>query len=249
MQNAIHLQDGETVTIDAPEAFEITANRNQVPETKEIFDLEAYGGSAISRILHDSSESVSGNLAAMSYRMMDYFHTCDGSFEDYNNWTFTVIDRDSNAPDEFSAMVNEMKGRAKDALEAHFAQMAEMYGMEAPDGLSEMKLPANEMVDYAVERKLAYETFRGAWVETYTQEALENHFNSEVVITDAEITAETGVEDPDGKGIDAYVVDEDLTVQIKEGDGGGTEDGSDALARYYLEDEGRGNPVVKLTNN
>lgn len=249
MNFANDVNDG--IEVSAPQPTEITMSDNgdggefglrQAPIQKAVnaFDLPAFSGSVLRECVNDSVECQSSNLAQKGVRLVDQFHEWD--CETYSAWKLNIND----APNDIPELVKELSEEVYERLFDVWATMTDMMEIVPPQDAIDHDNILYEFALWAAERKLVYESYRGAYVEQYVQTALEEAYDVTVLIHSDDVKEASGIDNPESNGIDAYIPKFDTTLQIKEGSGGNTQDESELIARYNHEN---GMPTVTVNTN
>lgn len=238
----------EGITHESTTAFGITNLRY----AKERHGLAAFWGS----IQRDMMDSEYGVKAWQGLGIMDLLHRYEPEKADH----FRLTIETSNAREKHIKVGDSVADMMTDAQERVYWFLLDIFsdmrtrvgGPEVPDAAyvddsTELYQIATDMV----RDKFVRDAFRAYKTECKVIEDLESE-GYEVVATTDEIAEHmdvpAGYDSYESAGIDLLVIDDDLTtVQVKEGEGGKTEDESDILARYIWDDKVQ--PEVRYTQN
>lgn len=231
------------LTVESPAQF------GQKPTPRREWDMPSFFdvfGQCVAR-------SEAGSLARQEVILMDNFH--DSDVENYGQWFGTTKVFDKKVPgrsESLSESLDRATDRVYDVVWSHFVRFCELAGFEPPITYEDGKqTDLYDLADYVVEYKCVWEPFYGGKVEETVGEELIRRIDGvdEWVAHTDDVSAHTGIDNPESAGIDLYLPGVDKTVQVKYKEGGDLADDvqADWVARYVAPDNDE--PYVKLSEN
>lgn len=190
--------------------------RHKIPDSRIRLSDRVQGVPYLGSIERDMTQSNAGTLATQDVWLMDLWHESDGNPEEYRR-----------------LLMEEAEEEMTDAYERSLEALEDLRDFFNQNDLSDV---AQIMID----NKMIEEVARGGEIERLGAEKMGNEWEAdEVLLTQTEIAAETGVRNPETAGIDGALIigDEVRTIQVKEGHGGDNPDDHDAdyLVRVFPE--------------
>lgn len=206
-------------------------------------------------------DSQFGTLSWQGCLLVDLCHAYD--VESWNEVRFDIFESNARS-DRLKGKTNAVEEYINARTEVVYENMLDNFafknvllgGAELPETVYEDR--ENELWELAKRMaysKFAFGTFRAYLVEKQVIEVLEDMDVGEIVVQSDKIAEYVDLTKDDGgsydsaesAGIDIYLPEEDTAIQVKEGDGGNTDDKSDVLARFIHEDVAE--PYVHLRKN
>lgn len=190
--------------------------RHKIPDDRSRLSDDIDGVPYLGSIERDMAQSNAGSLAKQDVWLVDLWQRAGGDEAEYRRLLM------EEGGDEMEEAYQRSYEALKE-LEAFFQQ-------------NDLATVAKEIID----NKMIEEVAQGGEMERLAANKVADHWEAdEVLLTQTEIAAETGVRDPETAGIDAAIlVDGEVrTLQVKMDDGGDNPDDHDAdyLVRAFTE--------------
>jgi len=190
--------------------------RHKIPDARSRLSDDIDGVPYLGSIERDMAQSNAGSLAKQDVWLLDLWQRAGGDEAEYRR--LLMEEGGSEMEEAYERSYNALK-----ELEAFFSQ-------------NDLAAVAKEIID----NKMIEEVAQGGEMERLAAHKVADHWEAdEVLLTQTEIAAETGVRDPETAGIDAAILvdDEVRTLQVKMDDGGDNPDDHDAdyLVRAFTE--------------
>lgn len=228
-------------TIQRKGSVEIrTSEEFDKPKLCMASEMEEFAGIPYLKTLEKAiGRSVAGNSANTGLWYANLYHekncTTLNEFRSTIDRLNTRMEDGRKVMDVYAEMEEQMFNSAFDVASG-ILRLATNGQDEFPPMLREIDSSLREWALEAADYKLIRTAYWGALVEEKVADAIEDEFDVTVLRANSEITAETGIEKPEPTGIDLWVKEEEIGIQVKEGTGGDVDDDSDLTARYIWED-------------
>jgi len=190
--------------------------RHKIPDDRKRLSDRIDGVPYLGSIERDMAQSNAGSLAKQGVWLLDLWQRAEGDEEEYRRLLIEEAE-------EEMIEAYDRSHKALQELEAFFSQ-------------NDLSLVAKEIID----NKMIEEVAQGGEMERLAAHKVADKWEAdEVLLTQTEIAAETGVRNPETAGIDAAILvdDEVRTIQVKMDDGGDNPDDhkADYLVRAFTE--------------
>lgn len=190
--------------------------RNKIPDDRSRLSDDIDGVPYLGSVERDMAQSNAGSLAKQDVWLLDLWQRAEGDESEYRR-----------------LLMEEGGSEMEEAYERSYGALKELEAFFTENDLAAV---AKEIID----NKMIEEVAQGGEMERLaTHKVAEDWEADEVLLTQTEIAAETGVRNPETAGIDAAILvdDEVRTIQVKMDDGGDNPDDhkADYLVRAFTE--------------
>lgn len=190
--------------------------RHKIPDDRSRLSDDIDGVPYLGSIERDMAQSNAGSLAKQDVWLLDLWQRAGGDEAEYRR-----------------LLMEEGGSEMEEAYERSYSALKELEAFFSQNDLATV---AKEIID----NKMIEEVAQGGEMERLAAHKVADKWDAdEVLLTQTEIAAETGVRNPETAGIDAAVLvdDEVRTLQVKMDDGGDNPDNhkADYLVRAFTE--------------
>lgn len=199
----------------------------------EYFANASFSGILLQAVL----QSKAGNHMNQNVVWMDVYHNTDAETVNQFNFTAAVANTTTWSEEKVAEIYEETIYQVHETLYDLFSQGSILMDGEPCSQEESYDTLLLDLADDLVYYKFVWEVFHGGRVEKLVGNQLADYWGvDEWIATTPELEAH-GIEHPEPRGIDLYFPELDVTVQVKQGDGGRPRNcEADIIARYDQEE-------------